>query len=201
MPERVWTQMRFSLCPPAPKFLEPFRLRKGNAFGEKAAFFRKEGVTLPVSILQRRCDAFSLLRRCRSRVRFFRPLRGRERLHPPFLFSREKKETRRARCKEKRAGRGFAMTRSLLIDACLIIVGVANWSIVRMRLRISAADAHGVRWGKFFACSGSSFAMTQLPLLDACLIILCGADCSSVRMRLRISAAAAQWEKIKTSGG
>ena len=66
-----------------------------------------------------------------------------ERLRPPFLFSREKKETRRARCKEKRAWRGFAMIRSLLLEKCLIIVGGADWSIVRMRLRISAADAHG----------------------------------------------------------
>ena len=65
MPERGWTQMRFRLCLSAPKGLEPFRLRKGNAFGEKAAFFRKEKATLFVSILQRRCDALFLLRRCR----------------------------------------------------------------------------------------------------------------------------------------
>ena len=42
MPERMQTQMRFSLCPPAPKGAEPFHLRKGNAFGEKAAYFRKK---------------------------------------------------------------------------------------------------------------------------------------------------------------
>ena len=65
MPERVWTQMRFRIYPPAPEDAEPFCFRKGNAFGEKAAFFRKEGVRLSVSILQRCCDALYILRRCR----------------------------------------------------------------------------------------------------------------------------------------
>ena len=58
--------MRYRVCLPAPEGLEPFRLRKGNAFGEKAAFFRKEKATFSVSVLQWRCDALFLLRRCRS---------------------------------------------------------------------------------------------------------------------------------------
>ena len=65
MPERMQTQMRFRVCPSAPKLLEPLRFRKGNAFGEKAAFFHREKATLSVPILQRRCDALHHLRRCR----------------------------------------------------------------------------------------------------------------------------------------
>ena len=65
MPERGWTQMRFRIYPSAPKCAEPLPFRKGNAFGKKAAFFRKETVTLSVSVLQRRCDALYFLRRCR----------------------------------------------------------------------------------------------------------------------------------------
>ena len=41
------------------------------------------------------------------------------------------------------------MTQLLLLEKYLIIVGIADWSIVRMRLCISAADAHG--------CGGESF--------------------------------------------
>ena len=72
-----------------------------------------------------------------------------------------------------------------------IIARAAVWKFFRMRLRISAATAHGARQRKVVGCSGNGFAMTRLLLLDACLIILCSADWSIVRMRLRISAAAA----------
>ena len=73
----------------------------------------------------------------------FRPFHGRDVLRPPFLFSREKKETCRARCKEKRAFSSFRRLGLLLIDGSLIITGVAIWKCFRMRSHISAADAHG----------------------------------------------------------
>ena len=80
-------------------------------------------------------------RRFASGGNYFRAPRGNANA-PHISFSLPEKETRRARCKEKRAWCGFAMTRSLLLEKCLIILCSAEWRIVRMRLRISAADAH-----------------------------------------------------------
>ena len=102
-------------------------------------------------------------------------------LRPPFLFSREKKETCRARCKEKRARSGFAMTRSLLLEKYLIIVDGANWSVVRMRLRISAA-AKQTRKVSLFFVGKSSFLTESIALAK----------------RQRFCTLRCQWTDVKT---
>ena len=53
------------------------------------------------------------------------------------------------------------MTRSLLLDASLITLCDADWRIVRMRLRISAADTHG-RGGESFYDSANLAAAAQM---------------------------------------